>query len=140
MNLPRFRHSETVETRPTALGRSSRTGTLNSTPQLSLASARAGGRSSASALQRSATSTMPGTALKTLSTWHVFQPEEKVIVMRSVKSSVIGTKAVAARGAVVIVIFVQALGLEVASAQELSQPRIEEETAKQEKIYRSRGA
>jgi len=60
--------------------------------------------------------------------------------MRSVKSSVIGTKAVAARGAVVIVIFVQALGLEVASAQELSQPRTDEEIAKQEKIYRSQGA
>jgi hypothetical protein len=63
-----------------------------------------------------------------------------VIDMGSVKSSVIGGKAAAARRAIVIVIFVQALGLEAAWAQELPQPRIDEEIAKQEKIYRSQGA
>ena len=60
--------------------------------------------------------------------------------MRSVKSSVIGGKAAAARGAVVIVIVVQALALEAAWTQEIPQPRTDEEIAKQEKIYRSRGA
>src|SRR5215813_3713366 len=60
--------------------------------------------------------------------------------MRSVKSSVIGGKAAAARGAVVIVIVVQALALEAAWTQQIPQPRTDEEIAKQEKIYRSRGA
>jgi len=63
-----------------------------------------------------------------------------VIAMRSVKSSVIGGKTAAARGAVVIVIVVQALALEAAWTQEIPQPRTDEEIAKQEKIYRSRGA
>src|SRR5262249_36697261 len=60
--------------------------------------------------------------------------------MRLVKPSVIGRKAAAARGAVVIVIVVQSLGLEAAWTQELPHPRTDEEIAKQEKIYRSRGA
>src|SRR5262247_1894367 len=60
--------------------------------------------------------------------------------MRSVKSSVIGGKGAAARGAVVIVIVVQALALEAAWTQQIPQPRTDEEIAKQEKIYRSRGA
>jgi SAM-dependent methyltransferase len=60
--------------------------------------------------------------------------------MGLVKLSVIGGKAAAARRAVVIVILAQALGLEAAWAQELPPPRIDEEIAKQEKIYRSRGA
>jgi SAM-dependent methyltransferase len=59
--------------------------------------------------------------------------------MRSVKSSVKGWIA-GARLAVVIVIVVQALGLGACSLQEPAQPRIDEEFAKQEKIYRSRGA
>jgi len=60
--------------------------------------------------------------------------------MRSVRSSMIGRKAAAARRAVVIVIFVQALGWQTAWAQELPPPRIDEEITKQEKIYRSQGA
>jgi len=60
--------------------------------------------------------------------------------MRSIKSLVIGGKAAAACRAVVILIFVQALGLEAPWVQELPQPRIDEEISKQEKIYRSRGA
>ena len=59
--------------------------------------------------------------------------------MRTVKSSVKGWKAAAARLAVLIVIVVQALGLGACSLQEPAQPWIEE-IAKQEKIYRSRGA
>jgi SAM-dependent methyltransferase len=60
--------------------------------------------------------------------------------MRSVKLSAQGWNTVAARLFVLIVIVVQALGLEAAWTQELPQPRIDEEFAKQEKIYRSRGA
>jgi SAM-dependent methyltransferase len=60
--------------------------------------------------------------------------------MRSVKSSVKGWKAAAARLAVVIAIVVQALGLRAVWPQELAPPRIDEEITKQEKIYRSRGA
>ena len=60
--------------------------------------------------------------------------------MRSVKSSVQGWKTAAARLAVLIVIVVQALWLGAGWSQEPAQPRIEEEIAKQEKIYRSRGA
>ena len=66
--------------------------------------------------------------------------EEKVIVMRTVKSSVKGWKTAAARLAVVIVIVVQALGLGACSLREPAQPRINEEFTKQEKIYRSQGA
>ena len=49
---------------------------------------------------------------------HVFQREEEVIVMRSVKSSLKGWKAAAARLAVLIVIVVQALGLGAVWPQE----------------------
>jgi SAM-dependent methyltransferase len=58
--------------------------------------------------------------------------------MRSVKSSVKGRKAAGTRLAVLIAL--QALGLGACSLQEPAQPRIDEEIAKQEKIYRSRGA
>ena len=60
--------------------------------------------------------------------------------MRSVKSSVKGWKAAAARLAVLIVIVVQALGLELSGHRNPLEPRLDEEIAKQEKIYRSRGA
>ena len=60
--------------------------------------------------------------------------------MGSVKSSVKGWKTAATRLAVLIVIVVQALGLAAGWPQEPAQPRIDEEFAKQEKIYRSRGA
>jgi hypothetical protein len=60
--------------------------------------------------------------------------------MCSVKSPVIGGKAAAARPAIVIAIVVQSLGLGAGWTQELPQPRTDEEIAKQEKIYRSRGA
>ena len=58
--------------------------------------------------------------------------------MGSVKSSVQRWKAAAARLAVVIVIGL--LGLPAVWPQEPAQPRSEEETAKQQKIYQSRGA
>jgi len=60
--------------------------------------------------------------------------------MRLVKSSVKEWKAAAACLAVVIVIVVQALGLRAGWPQEPAQPQVDEEMAKQEKIYRSRGA
>ena len=60
--------------------------------------------------------------------------------MGSVKLSAQGWQTAAARRAVVMLMFLGALGLEAAWAQELPQPRIEEEKAKQENIYRSRGA
>src|SRR6185369_12869225 len=60
--------------------------------------------------------------------------------MGSVKSSLKGWKIAATRLAVLIVIFVQALGLAVGWSQEPAQPRLDEEFTKQEKIYRSRGA
>ena len=60
--------------------------------------------------------------------------------MRSVKSSVKGSKTGAARLAVLIVLVVQPLGLAAVWTQELPQPRLDEEFTKQEKIYRSRGA
>ena len=59
--------------------------------------------------------------------------------MRLVKSSVIRRKAAAVRRAVLIVIFVQALVPGAGRPQELTQPPIDEEITKQEKIYRSRG-
>ena len=59
--------------------------------------------------------------------------------MGSVKSSVQGWPAAAARLAVLIIIM-QALGLRTGWSQEPDQPRFDEEIAKQEKIYRSRGA
>ena len=60
--------------------------------------------------------------------------------MRSVKSSVKGWKTAGIQLAVVIVIVVQALGLRAGWPQEPAPPRIAEELANQEKIYRSRGA
>ena len=60
--------------------------------------------------------------------------------MRSVKSSVLGWKSAARILAVVIVIVLQALGLTAGWPQEPAQPPIDEEIAKQEKIYRSQGA
>ena len=59
--------------------------------------------------------------------------------MPSVKSSAKGWRAAVARVVVVIVIVLQALGLGGGWAQEPVQPRIDEEFAKQEKIYRRRG-
>jgi SAM-dependent methyltransferase len=59
--------------------------------------------------------------------------------MRSVKSSVNGWKAAAACLAVVIAIVVQALGPGAVWAQEISEPRIDEEMIKQEKIFQRRG-
>ncbi|HEY7169182.1 MAG TPA: hypothetical protein VIB79_31795 [Candidatus Binatia bacterium] len=58
--------------------------------------------------------------------------------MRLLKSSVIGEKAAAARRGIVIVILVQAFGLEAAWTQEIPQPKIEQEIIRQERIYRSR--
>jgi hypothetical protein len=66
--------------------------------------------------------------------------EEETVAMRSVKSSMIGRKVGAVCHAIVVVIFVQALGLKTARTQELPPPRIDEEITKQEKIYRSQGA
>lgn len=60
--------------------------------------------------------------------------------MRSVKSSVKGWKAAATCLAVMAVIVMQALGLGVVWPQEPAPPRIDEEIAKQEKIYQRRGA
>ena len=60
--------------------------------------------------------------------------------MRSVKSSVKGWKTAAARLAVVIAIVVQALGLGAVWPQEPAEPRLDEEIAKQEKIFQRRGA
>jgi hypothetical protein len=60
--------------------------------------------------------------------------------MRSVKSSVQGRKSAGTGLAVLIVIGLQVLGLKVGWPQQPAQPRIDEEIAKQEKIYRSRGA
>jgi SAM-dependent methyltransferase len=60
--------------------------------------------------------------------------------MRSVKLSVKGWKTAGMRLAVLIVIVLQALGLGACSLQEAAQPRINEEIAKQEKIFQRRGA
>jgi SAM-dependent methyltransferase len=60
--------------------------------------------------------------------------------MRSVKSSVKGSKIPIARLALVIAIVVQTLGLRAVWAQELAEPRIDEEIAKQQKIYQRQGA
>ena len=59
--------------------------------------------------------------------------------MRSVKSSVKGWKTAAARLAVVIIV-VQALGPGAVWPQEPAEPRLDEEIAKQEKIFQRRGA
>jgi SAM-dependent methyltransferase len=60
------------------------------------------------------------------------------MVMRSVKSSMKGWKTVGTALAVLIVL--QALALGAGWSQEPAQPRMDEEVAKQDKIYRSRGA
>jgi SAM-dependent methyltransferase len=60
--------------------------------------------------------------------------------MPSVESSAKGWKTAATRLAVLIVIVLQALGPGAGWTQEPVQPRITEEFAKQEKIYRRRGA
>ena len=60
--------------------------------------------------------------------------------MRSVISSVQAWTTAAARLTLFIVIAVQALSLPAVWSQEPVQPRIDEEVAKQEKIYRKRGA
>ena len=60
--------------------------------------------------------------------------------MGSIKSSIIGWKTAATGLAVLIVIGVQALGLEVGWPQEAAPLRTDEEFAKQEEIYRSQGA
>ena len=60
--------------------------------------------------------------------------------MRSVKSSVKRWKTAAACMAVVIAIVVQAFGPGAGSPQELAEPRLDEEIAKQEKIFQRRGA
>jgi SAM-dependent methyltransferase len=59
--------------------------------------------------------------------------------MRTVKSLVPGWQTAGARLAVLIVI-IQALGLRAGWSQEPAHPGLDEEIAKQEKIYRSRGA
>ena len=59
--------------------------------------------------------------------------------MRSVKLSAKGSNSVARRLAVVIVILVQSLALGADWIQEPVQPRIDEEFAKQQKIYGRRG-
>jgi SAM-dependent methyltransferase len=60
------------------------------------------------------------------------------MVMRSLKSSVKWNTG-ATRLAVLIIMVVQALSLRAGWAQEPAQPPIDQEIAKQEKIYRSRG-
>jgi SAM-dependent methyltransferase len=60
--------------------------------------------------------------------------------MGSVKSSVKGWNTAGTRMAVLIVFVAEALGLGAGWTQEPAQPRIDQEIAKQEKIYRSRGA
>src|SRR5574341_1936409 len=60
--------------------------------------------------------------------------------MRPVNSSVKGWKSAATRVAVLIVIASQALGLGSGWPQQPAQPRLDEEIAKQEKIFRRRGA
>ena len=60
--------------------------------------------------------------------------------MRTVKSSVRGWKNAVMRLALLIVIVLQAFGPGAGWSQEPAQPRMDEEIAKQGKIYRSRGA
>ena len=60
--------------------------------------------------------------------------------MGSVKSVMQRGKTAATCLAVLSIIALPALGLRAGWSQELAQPRIEEETAKQQKIYQSRGA
>jgi SAM-dependent methyltransferase len=60
--------------------------------------------------------------------------------MRSVKISRKGCKTAATGAAVLMVVVLQVIGLEVAWPQQSAPPRTDQEIAKQEKIYRSRGA
>src|SRR6185436_6214203 len=83
---------------------------------------------------------MPGTALKTLSRRGFFLTRGESSFMGSINSSVQRWKTAATRLAVSIVILLQALGIGAGWSQEPAQPRIEDEIAKQEKIYGSRGA
>jgi SAM-dependent methyltransferase len=62
------------------------------------------------------------------------------MVMRLVKLSVQQWKSPIARLVLVTAIVVHALGLQAVWAQEPAEPRIDEEIAKQEKIYQRRGA
>jgi len=62
------------------------------------------------------------------------------MITDSIKSSVQGWKAAAARLSLASVIALQALGVPAVWPQESAQPRIDEETEKQKKIYQSRGA
>jgi SAM-dependent methyltransferase len=63
-----------------------------------------------------------------------------VMIMSSVKFSTKAWNTTATRLAVLIVIVIQTLGLGAGWPQEPVQPRIDEEFAKQEKIYRRQGA
>jgi SAM-dependent methyltransferase len=60
--------------------------------------------------------------------------------MRSIKSSGKGWKAAATGLALLTVIVLQVFGLAVGWPQELAEPRLDEEIAKQEKIFQRRGA
>ena len=62
------------------------------------------------------------------------------MVIPSVRSSVQGWNTAAARLAVLIVIVLEALGLRTGWSQEPTEPRLDEEIAKQDKIYHRRGA
>ncbi len=62
------------------------------------------------------------------------------MIMRPVQLSAKGWRTAAASLAVLIVFVLPPLGLEAGWAQEPVQPRIDEELAKQEKVYRRRGA
>src|SRR6185295_19336772 len=70
----------------------------------------------------------------------MFSTRGEIIAMRSVKSSMIGWKAAAARRTVVVVFIVLGFSPAAGWPQEPAQPRLDEEFNKQEKIYRSRGA
>jgi hypothetical protein len=82
---------------------------------------------------------MPGTALRAVLRTAHFQHGEKVIVMPPIESAK-RWKITAMRLAVLIVIVLQTLGVEVGWTQEPVQPGIDDQFAKQEKIYRIRGA
>ena len=82
-----------------------------------------------------------GTSLKnSLKNSMFFNARRKKLSIRSVRSPLRGWKPSGTRLAVLIVIVFQALGLKTGWAQEPAQPRIDQEIAKQENIYRSRGA
>jgi hypothetical protein len=60
--------------------------------------------------------------------------------MRLAKSPLLGSKTVAIGRTILIVMALQVLGLKVAGPQSAAPPQIDEEIARQEKIYSSRGA